>query len=114
MSRNVPQIFLALIFSCGWYFLGSLLIRFSFHSLIYSFFDVAVYGFTGSSGSSLDFFSSSFRKSNYYTIIIVFYIFLHGFLLCFTDFTFFRHGCTFFLINDKGSGQIWIDLFHLI
>ena len=56
MSRNVPQILWALIFSCGWYFLGSLLIRFSFHSLIYRLFDVAVYGFPGSSRSSFDFF----------------------------------------------------------
>ena len=29
---------------------------FAFHSLIYSFFDVAVYGFTGSSRSGFDFF----------------------------------------------------------
>ena len=81
------------------------------HTLIYGFLNISIDAFPGTACCCFNNISLSFWKINNDSIIVVFNVLLHSFLLRFADFAFFRHSNTCFPCDM--CSQIWTRLFHL-
>ncbi len=68
---------------------GSLLPVVALHRFVYRAYYKSIYAFALLCGVFFQNVFFSFWKSNIDSIIIVFHIFIHGFLLCLADFSFF-------------------------